>query len=154
MRASLVKNWTHDDVISGERLQALADVTVITPPILAFHRSLRQSGVDTVLQFDGDMRNIEPDRATIARLQGYRSIFVYTHLLPSFIERILPQLDHRFVLLSHNSDDCVDARFLPLLEDPRLAHWFAQNAVVDHPKLTPLPIGITSNVPRRTCDPC
>jgi len=136
--------WTHEDLISGERLQALAEVTILTPSILAFHPSLRQSGVRKVVPFRGGHRHIQHDPAALVQLEDCRSIFVYTHLLPSFVDQVLPCLDDPFVLVSHNSDDCVDERFLSLLDDDRLVHWFAQNAVVEHAKLTPLPIGIAN----------
>jgi hypothetical protein len=143
-RLGQIMPWTHDELISGERLQALAETTILTPSILAFHRSLRQTGVRRVVSFRGSHRQIEHDPAALAQLEGARSIFVYTHLLPAFIDQVLPFLDDPFVLVTHNSDDCVDERFLPLLDDERLAHWFAQNAVIDHAKLTPLPIGVAN----------
>jgi hypothetical protein len=136
--------WRPEDLVTGERLQALAEATVITRPILDFHRSLGRAGVRRAILFPGGHRTLEPAPGAIEALRGCRTIFVYTHLLESFVERILPRLDHRFVLISHNSDDGVDARFLPALGDPRVAAWFAQNAMVDHPKLTHLPIGIAN----------
>jgi hypothetical protein len=137
-------NWKNGDLISGERLQAVAEATVVTKSILKFHRSLRQAGIGYCLLFPGTHTELDPDPASIAALRGRRSIFVYSHLLPSFIFSVLPRLDHRFVLISHNSDDGVDARFLKTLDDPRIVHWFAQNVSIDHPKLTPLPIGIAN----------
>lgn len=136
--------WAHEDLISGERLQAIAEVTVLTASILAFHRSLRQSGICNIALFPGTHTELKPDPPSIALLRNRRSIFVYSHLLPSFIDRVLPHLDHRFVLISHNSDDRVDDRFLSALDDRRLVHWYAQNTMVNHPKLTPLPIGIAN----------
>jgi hypothetical protein len=136
--------WRFEDVITGERLQSLAEVTVLTPSIYKFHRSLPGSGVADAVIFDGSHTRLMPKPETVARLRGRKSIFVYTHLVASFIEQVLPQLDHRFVLISHNSDEAVDARFLPALDDPRIVHWYAQNAVVEHPKLTPLPIGLAN----------
>ena len=136
--------WTHDDPITGERLQALAEITVLTRSILDFHRSLPQSGVRDVLCLPGSHTDLEPDTQTVSLLRGRRSIFVYTHLVRSFLTHVLPRLDHAFVLITHNSDHAIGPEFRPALEDPRLVHWFAQNAVIRHPKLTPLPIGIAN----------
>jgi hypothetical protein len=49
-----------------------------------------------------------------------------------------------FVLLSHNSDRPIDESFLDELERPELVAWFAQNPVVNHPKLRSLPIGLAN----------
>lgn len=136
--------WTYDDLITGERFQALAQVTVLTRPIFEFHRSLPQSGVREIVGFRGSMTELEPDSDSLERLRGRRSIFVYSHLLDSFLARVLPRLEHPFVLISHNSDHGVGPQLARALEDERIIHWFAQNAVISHPKLTPLPIGVAN----------
>jgi hypothetical protein len=136
--------WRPEDTITGERLQALADVTVATPAVLAYHTSLPQAGARECVVFPGDLEGFEPDAASIERLQSCRSIFVYTHIIPSFVKHVLPSLRGRFVLLTHNSDASVDRRFLDVLDDPRLVHWFAQNATLPHSKLSPLPLGIAN----------
>jgi hypothetical protein len=136
--------WAYDDLVTGERLQAIAEASVLTPSIAAFHVSLRHSGARNVVVFPGTHLAVDADERSCALLRGRRSIFVYSHLLESFCERVLPRLDHRFVLISHNSDHGVDARFRAVLDDPRIIHWFAQNALVHHPKLTPLPIGLAN----------
>jgi len=56
----------------------------------------------------------------------------------------VPSLRQRFVLITHNSDESVGRRYLHLLDDPRLVHWFAQNAALRHPKLSPVPLGIAN----------
>jgi len=136
--------WRTEDIITGERVQALAQVSVMTQPVLRFHKSLRQSVSDGAVIFKGNHTEFEPNADGLSRLRGKSSIFVYSHLLPSFIDRVLPKLDHRFVLISHNSDAGIDARFQRALDDPRIVHWFAQNATIEHPKLTALPIGIAN----------
>jgi hypothetical protein len=136
--------WTHDDFITGERLQALAEVTVLTRSVFEFHASLRQSGVTKVVGFPGGHTQMESNPEAIAHLRGHRSIFVYTHLVRSFVERVLPQLDHSFVLITHNSDHGIGPEFRAALDDSRILHWFAQNTLIEHPKLTALPIGIAN----------
>jgi hypothetical protein len=136
--------WSYDDFVTGERLQALAEVTVLTRSIFEFHASLQQSGVRKVVGFPGSHEELVPDERSIAALPGHRSIFVYTHLLRSFVARILPRLEQRFVLITHNSDHGVGTEFEALLADPRLVHCFAQNTLIRHPKLTALPIGVAN----------
>jgi hypothetical protein len=151
--------WPREEIITGERLQALADVTIITDPIQRFHKSLPASV--PLARLPGTMETIDLDQlgnigpfplrsaaATAKRIDDVlapvrraRSIFVYTHLLPAFIAHVLPRLTHRFVLITHNSDGLITDRYRPLLDDPRVERWFAQSALITHPKLECLPIG-------------
>jgi hypothetical protein len=134
--------WTREDFVTGERLQALAEVTVSTPPVADFHRSLPRSVEVAMLHPDGE--SIKADASAMDRLRACRVIFVYTHLLPWFFAHALPELRHRFVLVTHNSDASVGDEHRVFLEDGRIARWFAQNARIRHAKLTALPIGVAN----------
>ena len=139
--------------ISGERLQQLADVTILTDAIRRFHKNLDRLPVRLCL-FRGGMRGLVLEGA--GQLQPVKEagvIFVYTHLLEAFFEKIFPCLTRPFILMSHNSDAAVDERFAPYLEDGRLFKWFAQNLVVDHHKLVSIPLGVAnSQWPHGRCD--
>jgi len=145
-----------EDIITGERLQALCDLTVTTEEIDRFHTSLPRTVTKFVFSASssGDSRDrpglvrgvrlrIEARRC-VRRLTLARSVFLYTHLLPFFIEDIVPHLRRPFVLVSHNSDCHVTDRFEPLLENQNLQHWFAASAVISHAKLDCLPIGLAN----------
>ena len=135
--------WRHNEsskYVTGERLQSLASVTVTTPDILKVYPiSVEEAAV--FQDFKGGLA-ARPD--ALARLQGRPSIFVYARLLESFFREVFPKLTHRFVMLSHNGDEAIDNRFLPWLDDDRIAHWYAQNVAIRHPKLTAVPIGIAN----------
>ncbi len=127
-------------IVTGERLQALAEVSVTTEKMRGYHTGLASAAPLCV--FQGDFRRIVVNSPSqIAPLARARSIFVYTHLLDSFCADVLPFLRQPFVLITHNSDDCITEQHRPLLEDGRLVHWFAQNATLFHPQLTALPVG-------------
>ena len=49
--------WSRDEIITGERLQALADVTIITDPIQRFHKSL--PATVPLARLPGTMETIE-----------------------------------------------------------------------------------------------
>jgi hypothetical protein len=133
-----------EDVITGERVQSLAEVTVTTPSNFEYHTSLPESGVGEAFIFQGTHNQLTPSPEGIERLRRCKSIFVYTHLVASFFQQVLPRLDNRFVLITHNSDVEVDARFLPVLADPRIVHWYAMSVKFQHPKLTPVPAGVAN----------
>jgi hypothetical protein len=126
------------EILSGERLQACAGVSVVTAAKLRFHRSLPPV---PLAHFSADL---EPNCEALAALDAARIIFVYGDLADAFFARILPLLTYPFVLITHNSDAGAECRHRELLGNPVLVHWFAQNAAFEHPKLTALPIGIAN----------
>jgi hypothetical protein len=133
------------EVITGERLQALADVSVVPSHIRRFHRHLERFAPSTI---DFEHYDELDDRA-LDRVAAARVIFVYSHELDPFLERVWPHLDGGpYVLISHNSDYGLDASRLPWVDaaGDRLRGWFAQNLEVRHPKLSPLPIGIANSM--------
>jgi hypothetical protein len=69
-------------------------------------------------------------------------VFVNADALPYFRDEVLPAIRKRFLLISHNGDRNIDASFAKLADDPRIVAWFAQNAIIRHPKIIPLPIGL------------
>ena len=69
-------------------------------------------------------------------------VFVQASELGRFAESILPHISEPFVLITHNGDLNIDQRFSGLADDRKVLHWFAQNLVFRHPKLTAVPIGL------------
>jgi len=78
------------------------------------------------------------------------SVHVKTDLLGAFVAHVLPRLRVPIVLVTGDSDVSPMHGFGGLLDDPRIAHWFAQNC--DAPsslvsnKLTAIPIGFDNPV--------
>lgn len=79
-------------------------------------------------------------------LENNEILHVCPQALKNFVEKVLPKLSKPFILLTNNSDwtipDDVLYEFTRLVNHPLLTHWFAQNCVVDHPKITRIPIGL------------
>jgi len=108
--------WAAESVVTGERLQALADVTVVTEEWLRFHASLHAAIetdrhtlvlIDASGQFVGDTAARSAAFAALARA---RVVFVYSHLLPPFFQgAALKATSRPIVLMSHNGDDHVSA---------------------------------------------
>ncbi len=131
--------------ITGERLQQLADVTILTDPIRRFHKNLDALRL-RLCGFRGGMRDLVVDGPEqLAPVMEAEVVFVYTHLLEPFFAKIFPLLSKPFILMSHNSDDAVDERFARHLGDGRIFKWFAQNVALDHEKLVSLPLGTANS---------
>jgi len=68
-------------------------------------------------------------------------IFTNTHLLNKFSKQI-NRISHPFILISHLSDHLVDRKFLFLANNSNLIHWYAQNCIIKHKKISNIPIGL------------
>jgi hypothetical protein len=69
-------------------------------------------------------------------------LFVSAYRLREFESKVLQDLREPFVLISHQGDTKIDYSYSAIADRPSLVHWFAQNALLEHPKVTPLPIGL------------
>lgn len=64
-------------------------------------------------------------------------------LIERDLERIR-RLDHKVVLVTGNSDLPVDDKFLHKIPE-NVVCWYAQNALLNHPKIVPIPLGIENH---------
>lgn len=126
------------EIITGERLQAIADVAVITEQKAQFHESC------PTMRLAHFPPGLATSEAALTALNGARVVFVYSDMIDHFLDGVLPLLKQPVVLITHNGDSTVDERFRAALDSPRIIHWFAQNAKLSHRKLTALPIGIAN----------
>ena len=72
-----------------------------------------------------------------------------------YLKEFLPMMDRlpHFFLLTHWSDAPIDTKskfFRPILDHPKLLLWFAYSAESPHPKLIPLPLGMSHNMAHRS----
>lgn len=133
------------EVITGERLQSLADISIIDDGTLAFHLSVHHVPGIRLCHLRGPRHQLVVENPTqIREVQAASVIFVYTHLVESFFEHVVPHLTQRFVLITHNSDIRITEAFRRYLDDPRVIHWFSQGVDLRHPKLTGLPAGLAN----------
>ena len=71
-------------------------------------------------------------------------IFVKTDFLFDFEFKILPKINKNFILYTHNSDLCIDNKYLSILNNDYLIKWYGQNINTIHDKLQSIPIGIAN----------
>lgn len=129
-------------VVTGERLQALCDLTIGAKSITEFHGigNIKTNKLVEIGESQGTLT--PPTEALIEQVLASRSIFLYTHLVPYFSYYLAPKIESEFVLVTHNSDHSVTIEDYQLLNHPYLKVWMAQNCEFSHPKLRPLPIGM------------
>jgi hypothetical protein len=125
---------TPDDVLSGERFQQLCDVYCGSDYNL-------QRNPKIVAQPEKHLRIDLLD----APYNNPKLVFCYSTELNIFMLK-MHLFMNTFVLVSHNEDTNVTEEFMPILNNSKLVHWFAQNVMISHPKLTRLPIGVANEM--------
>ncbi len=123
-------------------------------PHFVHSEGLREA-CDFVVDYGTNVRSsrrppVPPARlaAAVAELGPGATVHVKADLLDDFVAHLLPALRQPVVLVSGDSDAGLVARHRALLDDARIAHWFAQNCDLPgrHPRLTRTPIGLDNPV--------
>lgn len=129
--------WNSDEIITGEKLQQLADVYLGDPSDFQYNPCIAAQ--------------THKHQALDQLPSSYANppiVFCYTHRLRALADK-LDAFQHPFVLITHNSDDVVDAND-PVVQ--RIAsclnvrRWFAQNVggILVDKKIVSLPIGMAN----------
>jgi len=124
----------NEQIITGERLQMIADVYLGLPDDFRFNPVI--AGQDSKLL---DIDSI------CGPYHNPHVVFCYGHRL-SLLQTKLSYFTNPFVLISHNSDENISAQYRNLVLSDKLIRWYAQNPLFVHPKLHLLPIGIANSM--------
>lgn len=80
-------------------------------------------------------------------IQDKDIVFVKTDYVGKFFTQIHPHIQHKYILITHNSDCAAPGSFEHYLDDEKLIAWFGQNPTLqNHKKFVPIPIGIANRV--------
>ncbi|CAK0889841.1 unnamed protein product, partial [Prorocentrum cordatum] len=110
---------------------------------------------------DNDAPRVDPDDY-VGKIKNHSTVYVISSALGSFIKEVWPTIprDISFVLvtgaavtsLPYDTDGRLKSGgthlkwsqhdFEDFINDTRIAHWFTQNCVARHPKLSAIPLGI------------
>jgi len=83
------------------------------------------------------------------------TVFVAMKYLKFFFEKIVPEIQSPFVLVTSNGDGQIDERYLSYIEHEKIAKWFGRNITIEHPKVCCIPLGLTwlSRIPGEQIKP-
>lgn len=123
------------DILSGEKLQQLANVALVN------------NGNPNYKLYSKQYFNITTEKLSdkLIYFLNANIIYVKTDFLWFFVQKILPRLTKKFILITHNSDQSVGSNYVELLNNNNLIKWYGQNIDIKHPKLYALPIGIANS---------
>lgn len=117
---------TSEPFISGDTFRSICDHVLDRD-----YSSMKSNPVQTLFFDPENVRNGD-------------LIFVDSDCLKLFFEEYHPRIQEKYILISHNHDHSVPGDFSSYLEDDKLYVWFGQNVTVVHPKLIPIPIGLSN----------
>lgn len=123
-----------DEFCSGERFQKLCDVYCGTEEDLN-RNPIISSEPNKHMRID---LLVDPwDNPSL--------IFCYSCSLTFFMEK-LTLLKNKFVLVSHNEDTNIDEKYITIANHRLLIKWYCQNLMINHEKLSMIPIGIANGM--------
>jgi hypothetical protein len=130
-----------DQFISGERFQALADISFIP---YGNGNGEKECGFVQTQQINNNYNVFYYDENTtdLPDMSNVKTIFVNTWTLSKFFNIIFPLLKGSYTFISHNSDLGIDLKYIPYLDSEKVIKWFSQNTYIEHSKLRSLPIGL------------
>jgi hypothetical protein len=82
-------------------------------------------------------------------LKDGQSIYICSSAIPNFVSVIFPNIQHRFILVTGDCDESCPNElfrsqedFIRFIESDKIIHWYSQNCIGKHQKLTKIPIGM------------
>jgi len=132
-----LRRWMSDpvsNIVSGERIQKLCDMFLgrsgdfAWNPVIASQPN-KHKDLDSITE--------EWDNPKI--------IFCYGHHIELFQTKI-HLMKNPYVLVTHNSDENISEKYLPILNHDKVITMYSQNPCIDHPKLNLVPIGIANSM--------
>jgi hypothetical protein len=82
-------------------------------------------------------------------LKDGQTIHICSAAIPHFISTIFPNIQKRFILVTGDCDESCpnelfrsQEEFMRFIESEKIIHWYSQNCIGKHPKLTQIPIGM------------
>ena len=123
------------ELISGENFQSLAQISFYTERNCIIDDQLKSKPQNAHRIADFNVNDIKK----------YNKIFVYTHFIKDFFSKFWNYIPDDLILISHNSDDCIDESFRYIADYPKLKLWYCQNRAISHSKLISIPIGIANS---------
>jgi hypothetical protein len=83
-----------------------------------------------------------------SKLYNGCTIYICNSAIPSFNE-IIDKIPYKFIIVSGDCDECcpmelfsTELDFETFIQDDKIIHWFSQNLIIKHPKMTQIPIGL------------
>lgn len=152
-------NIKFNDIISGDRICGLCNFILTTPDIYNYHKNLTEFIDISKIIIIKDFSNINIKALNnyfhnyfkeIGVIKQPIKLFIYTHILDLFVEKILYNLDRniQYILYIHNSDHSLEnpITYDKLKNAKHIVSIYSQNINCElNNKFNIIPIGIANN---------
>jgi hypothetical protein len=123
-----------NELVSGYDFMKIADLCVD-----------KKSNIERLGQsFNNVLLLDKPDKNVVNKLGSFKIIYVKIDYIEYFFRRFYVLLCDKVVIITHNGDYGITDKHIQLLNLPKIKRWFAQNTLIQHPKLVTIPIGIAN----------
>lgn len=158
---SSVFNLNYLDIITGDRIISLCDFVITTDQIYSYHKNIEHFiKLDHIIKVRNfktvDINTLNMIFSEEVKIIGKKHIklFIYTHILPDFVENILFKLSSKisYTIYLHNSDHGLenDINFQKLLDCKHIQKVYSQNINCNFnsnsEKFSLLPIGLANSM--------
>ena len=126
-----------DNFVSGEKISSLCDVSIYEKNHIETFDNIKKNCKKIIFANDKVDDNIKQT------IKESKSFFVKTDHVVYFEKSILPHIDHKFILVTHNSDR-TSGNNQGILNNKYLIKWFGQNMIKSE-KTEALPIGLENS---------
>lgn len=143
-------NFNLSNIITGEKIQSLADICLIDD----YNPNANKFCKNSIKILNGKTKGnfIQLTEQQLNFLDK-KIIYLPTHFLPYFFDNIFPFISN-CELITHNSDhgildhhsEKVNKQILNGLNSNKIKKWYSQNVTIYHQKLITLPIGIANSM--------
>lgn len=106
---------------------------------------------------ESSTQRLDPD--IYSKIQCGSTVYVCNSALRVFRDTIFPTISVPFILVSGDSDNAMPFdvfskdEFENFIDDRRIFHWFCQNLMIQHPKMTHIPIGLDYHTMSKVGEP-
>ena len=80
----------------------------------------------------------------ISKIQTSKIIFIKRDYAFNFINSCMQFFQNGIIIMTHNSDYSLDEKYISLLNNDKIKKWYALNAIIRHPKLIAIPLGLAN----------
>jgi hypothetical protein len=106
---------------------------------------LKSCNIRSVTPISSITKLINYNQSNFSMINEKEIIYVCSTAISDFINKIneINEIKNKFILITGDSDfTLTDNDFSSLIENEKIIHWFSQNYIGNHQKITQIPIGL------------
>jgi hypothetical protein len=134
-----------EEIITGERVMCLCDVSLTTYEKLAFHK-IKETRPPPFLNINDYHKpgTTFVSKELIDRLDQFKLIHCYGDHFRFFVDLIAPYLESPHTIVVHNSDTEISGYYDKIFDNKNILRVFGMSMLSSHPQMTGIPAGLAN----------